>query len=188
MSREKVFCHVVCVALIENKASKKDVLKFLSMKKAFKEHREYFMMCDMVWTVDEKTFYKNFKKIKKLHLVGRVTRPLDFSNLWYFKSEKFDEPIEDFKNLSHFESETFNQKVKSFGRLKKFICGDFNQPVSSFDNLTHFECFYFNQPVSSFENLTHFECAKFNQKVSSFGKLKQFECRDFAGLYKFLAT
>ena len=122
MSREKVFCHVVCVALIESGASKKDVLTFLSMERELKEHREYFMMCDMVWTVDEKTFYKNFEKIKKIKLLGDVTRPLDFLNLWYFESDTFNEPVEDFNNLKHFKCNKFNQKVESFGRLKYFEC------------------------------------------------------------------
>ena len=179
MSLEKTFCHVVCVALTDNGASKKDVLKFLSMKKELKEHREYFMMCDMVWKVDEKTFCKNFKKIKKLYLIAEVTHAFDFSNLWYFKSYTFNEPVEDFNNLSHFECERFNHKVKSFGRLKQFICRHFNQPVSNFGNLTHFQCFYFNKPVSSFDNLTHFQSYFFDQPVSSFGHLTHFTCWNF---------
>ena len=174
MSVKKVFCHVVCIALVENRASKKDVLKFLSMQRELKEHREYFMMCDMVWKVDEQTFYENFKKIKKLYLVGDVTRPIDFSNLWYFKSETFNGPVKDFKNLAHFECKRFNQKISSFGRLKQFICCSFDQPVSSFGNLTHFLCYWFNQPVSSFGNLTHFQCWHFNQPVTSFGNLTYF--------------
>ena len=179
MILKKVFCHLVCVALTDNGASKKDVLKFLSMEKTLKVHRDYFMMCDMVWRVDEKTFHKNFQKIKKLYLIGDVTRTVDFSNLWYFKSDKFNEPVEDFKNLTRFECMKFNQKVKSFGRLRYFKCEDFNQSVSSFGNLKYFHCFRFNQPVSSFGNLLHFQSSHFNQPVSSFGHLTYFQCYEF---------
>ena len=162
---EQFFCPVVCVALVENGASQRDVLMLLSVRTELKRHREYFMEYNLIWKVKKETFQKHIKKIKKLHLIGEITKSIDLSNLWYFHCDNLNHPISSFGNLTYFQCNSFKHPVSSFGNLTHFQCNNFNHSILNFGNLTHFQCDRFNQPVSNFGNLTHFECYYLNVKV-----------------------
>ena len=80
MSLQNVFCHIVCVALVKNGASQKDVIMLLSTERELREHREHYMQYDVIWRVDEKIFIQNFEKIKKLYSFWQIKKSPDFTD------------------------------------------------------------------------------------------------------------